>query len=346
MARILYGVQGDGRGHLSRSLAVAGMLTEHEYLFVGGGPVAEVADKGYAYEALPMIAHKARNSRVDIPATLLSWGETLMRFPATFKRLDQIIRHFDPHLIITDYEFFTPRAARKTGRECISLDHQHVITNTVHQPPCGQPCNRLLTEACIRAVVAPACRYLISSFHKPPVANPQRDEIFGTVLQPDALNITSVMGEHAVVYIRHADPDRLAALLGGRKREYRVYGFGSRPELGNVRFMPSSREGFLNDLGSSAYILSNGGHGLLSEALYLGKPVFSVPTYLFFEQYWNAWHVGVLGYGRWHPSLNFPPELLDAFEKDLDFFRTRILAQDFCGRTALQARLNQLLETV
>jgi UDP:flavonoid glycosyltransferase YjiC (YdhE family) len=36
MSRICYGVMGDARGHLSRALAIAQELPQHEFLFIGG----------------------------------------------------------------------------------------------------------------------------------------------------------------------------------------------------------------------------------------------------------------------------------------------------------------------
>ncbi len=344
MARILYGVQGDARGHLNRSLTVADLLHGHEILFVGAGVVAETRDLGFAYEPLPMLGTQLRHGRVDVGATVAGWARALAGYSAWVGRLAGIIRAFDPALIITDYEFFTSRAARKAGRPCVSLDHQHVLTRTRHEPPPGQRLNRIITETCIRVVSAPVSRHLITSFHRPPVKDPGRDELFGTLVRRDVLPLTPRMGDHAVVYIRGGNPDTLQRVLGGRRREYRVYGFGVRPNQGNVRFRPTARPAFLEDLATAAYVLSNGGHGLLSEALHLGKPVFCVPTRLFYEQLWNGHHLHRLGYGQCHPSLDLPPGCLDRFEADLDKFRTAIAAATLCGREALRLRLAALLD--
>ena len=344
MARILYGVQGDARGHLNRSLTVAELLRGHEILFVGAGVVAEVRDLGFAYEPMPMFGTELRRGRVDVGATVAGWTRALTGYSASINRLERIIRNFDPALIITDYEFFTPRAARKAGRPCISLDHQHVLTRTRHEPPPGQRLNRIITETCIRVVSAPVSRHFITSFHRPPVKDSGRDELFGTLVRNDVLPLIPRIDGHAVVYIRGGNPDTLLRVLGGRRREYRVYGFGARPGQGNVRFRPASRQAFLEDLASAAYVFSNGGHGLLSEALHLGKPVLCVPTRLFYEQLWNGHHLHTLGYGQCHPTLNLPPDCLDRFETGLDGFRTNIAAATLCGREALRARLAKLLD--
>ena len=57
MSRICYGVMGDARGHLSRALAIAQELPQHEFLFIGGGKVHILKEKGYRVEECPHISH-------------------------------------------------------------------------------------------------------------------------------------------------------------------------------------------------------------------------------------------------------------------------------------------------
>jgi UDP:flavonoid glycosyltransferase YjiC (YdhE family) len=53
----------------------------------------------------------------------------------------------------------------------------------------------------------------------------------------------------------------------------------------------------VNDLAASSAVVTNGGLTLLGEAVYLGKPVFSVPVGNQYEQILNARYVEELGYG-------------------------------------------------
>lgn len=62
MARALYGVMGNMFGHVSRALAVAGRLTEHEFHFVGGGRVPEMLRGLYPVLEVP-VAHTVYQSQ-------------------------------------------------------------------------------------------------------------------------------------------------------------------------------------------------------------------------------------------------------------------------------------------
>jgi uncharacterized protein (TIGR00661 family) len=343
MARILYGVQGDSNGHLSRALTVAELLKGHEILFAGGGSVAQVRRQGRAHEPLPLLATPLKDDRVDLLATARAGAGALCGRSKWIRRLAEIIRAFDPALILTDYEYFTPLAARRAGRTCISLDHQHVLTRTRYEPPPGQRLSRCMTAAAIRGLMSRASRYFMSSFYHPPVRDPRCDELFGTLVRADALGLAPSSGDHAVVYVRGADFGRLCRLLSGRRREYRIYGFGRHRESGNLKFRDLSRGGFLADLASSAYVVSNAGHGLLSEALQLGKPILCFPTRLAYEQCWNAIHVERGGYGACAMRLDVSAALVDAFESRLATFRRNIAGRSFCGREALRRRLTKLL---
>jgi uncharacterized protein (TIGR00661 family) len=343
MARIVYGVQGDSNGHIRRSLTVAELLNGHEILFAGGGAVFRAREHGFTHEPLPLLATPSRRNRVDLIGTAVSCGRAIADRSRWIRRLADVIRSFDPALVITDYEYFTPLAAARAGRRCISLDHQHVLTRTVYEPPPDQRVSRWLAEAAITHVMSRASRFLMSSFHHPPVRDPARDELFGTLPANDVLGLASVDGEHGVVYVRGGDLDRIRTLLGGRRREYRVYGFGRAPEWKNLRFRTPSREGFLQDLASCAYVVSNGGHGLLSECLVLGKPTLCFPTRLHYEQYWNGVHIARNGYGACHMRLDIPRDAVDAFESGLNRYRAAIAARDFCGREPLRTRLEALI---
>ncbi|HSO60905.1 MAG TPA: glycosyltransferase family protein [Desulfobacterales bacterium] len=344
MARIFYGVQGDSNGHISRALTVAELLQGHEILFAGGGAVVRAREHGYAHEPLPLLATLSRNNKVDLLATARVCGSAICGRSKWIRRLSEIITAFDPALIITDYEYFTPLAAKQNGRMSVSLDHQHVITRTVYEPPPGQRISRLLTEMAIEFVIGNASRFLMSSFHHPPVRDSRRDELFGTLTRSDVLSLRPEQGEHAVVYVRGGDLNKIRNLFQGRKREYRIYGFGKVQEQKNLRFRDLSREGFLKDLASCAYVVSNGGHGLLSESLHLCKPTLCFPTLLAYEQYWNGIHIQRNGYGACHMRLDISPEAVGTFESRLERFRKNIAVHDFCGREALRVRLENLLQ--
>lgn len=344
MARIVYGVMGDSRGHLTRSLAVAQAMEDHEFLFIGGGTVRELAQEGYMVEEVPMAGTIRYNNRVDVAATVANALAVFSRSRSVIKRVAEIIDRFDPHLILTDYEFFTPRAARRLGRPCISLDHQHVLTHCQYTPPTGETLSRLITCALVRGLYSAADRFLIISFFHLPPRDPRVAEVFPPVVRRAVKDFRPTPGEHGVVYLSDKTFQALLPILERRKRKFIIYGLGERPPRANFEFKKTSTYSFLSDMASCRYVISNAGHNLISEALYFGKPVLCFPRDFEYEQFLNAHFLSLNGFGAYFFARACHDKSLDQFESRLDAYEARVQQERFEGNAQIAARLFQLIE--
>jgi uncharacterized protein (TIGR00661 family) len=343
MGRILYGVMGDAGGHVSRSLAIAEQLKGHEVVFVGGGRVAELARAGHSVFAIPSLGTVLRDQRVDTVRTVAHCADALRQSPSVIARLTAFIREFDPDLIVTDYEYFLPRAARRLGMPCISVDRQHALTLCRYRPPAGHRLSRVLTSGIIRRLYSAASHYLICSFAPMQPIDPDLAEVLPPVLRRDVLSVEPGEGDHAVVYMRGVPLDWVRALVGGRRRRFLVYGFGIDQEEGNLCLRRNSSERFLADLASCAYVISNGGHNVISEALYYKKPLLCFPVRLFYEQLLNAHLLAEAGYGAWHEADRGARAAVDAFEEELPGFLARVAARRPWDSQAIASRLQGLM---
>jgi uncharacterized protein (TIGR00661 family) len=345
MARIVYGVMGDSRGHMSRSLAVAQSMPQHEYLFVGGGAVHELEAEGYTVQDVPMASTIRRNNKVDVGATVLNAVKVFSRSAPVVRRLASIITSFDPDLILTDYEFFTPLTAHRLGRPCVSLDHQHVLTHCRYDPPPGQRLNRIMTCSAIRYLYSASSRFFVVSFFSMPPKDPSRTEVFPAIVRRVVQQLDPAQGDYGVVYLADRSFHGLVPLLEGRSRRFVIYGIGAHPARKNLVFKETSVTGFAEDVAGCRYVISNAGHSLISEALHLGKPVFSFPRDLEYEQYLNAYFLGKLGFGSFCVSVSRATEALNAFEADLEHYELRVQQQRFTGNEQLVARVEDLVRT-
>ena len=343
MGRILYGVMGDAGGHVARSLAIAQRLKDHEIVFVGGGRVAELAELGYSVVDVPVPGTVLIDNRVDPMATARGAAGALWRRAETADRLGGVIRAFDPDLIVTDYEYFLPRAARRSGRPCISVDRQHALTHCRYRPPAGHRLSRLLTLGIIRTMYNAATHWLVCSFAPMQPIDAASTEVLPPVLREDVTRFQASGGEHAVVYLRGASLDWVRGLLANRRRRYLVYGFDLAYEEGNLAFRRGSAENFLADLASCAYVVGNGGHNVISEALYYGKPMLCFPVGLFYEQLVNAHLLAEAGYGLYDGPDTNAAITLDKFEANLACFQAKAAARPAWDRHAIATRLEELM---
>ncbi len=343
MARILYGVMGDARGHVSRALTVAQEMTEHDFLFVGGGHVHDMEAEGYPVEDVPMASTLYRNNRVDISATASHALGVFVNSGSTLRRVCEIIEHFDPDLILTDYEYFTPRAARRLGRPCVSVDHQHVLTHCRYEPPARQRLSRFMTCAAIRSLYSSASDYVIVSFFRPEPAVPATTMLTPPVIRAAVSGLVPSEGEHVLVYQTSPTFHRLLPVLERTAGKFIIYGLGEQTERKNLVFKAPSKTGFLKDLASARYVIANGGHNVLSEALYLGKPVLCFPIANAYEQFLNAFFLAERGYGDYSISPAPRSDILETFESRVDEYRAHISTDNFFGNREVVARLNHFL---
>lgn len=343
MARVLYGLMGDSRGHLNRALILAREMPHHEFLFAGGQKALEVREHGYELEEIPLIETYYKDNSVDVAATIWNGMKTVMGRGAVIKRLQKIIREFDPELILSDWEYFTPLAALKSGRECISFDHQHIMSHCRYEPPAGQRLNRWSCVLSARRLFSNASRYLIVSFYRLAPINPVITEVLPPLIRREVLDHPRSDGDHVLVYQTSPTFGDLLPLLESLDDRFVIYGLGARQPRKNLIFRPPSGDRFLEDLASSRYCIVNGGHNVICESLFYGKPIFCFPIANQFEQMLNSHFVAESGFGEYCVDLESAQKFLNSFISRLSRFKVRIAEHDFFGNKAVCARLEELI---
>jgi uncharacterized protein (TIGR00661 family) len=331
MAKILFGLMGDAHGHLNHALVIAQGMPNHEFVFVGGGTVHKLKDHGYNVEDLPMLGTTYYNNRVDVPKTLANAANVLLRRSSTIDRLAGFIRSYDPDLILVDHEYFTNYAARKLGRRTLSVGHQNLLTHCRYTPPRGQRINWLMTTVPARLFHAKSDLFLIISFFDLLPVNPKTTAVLPPLIRREIADLKPSDGEHALVYTTSPSFYGLIPALESFRRQFFVYGFGKQPERKNIVFKEYSRETFGLDMAACSYVICNASHNVISEALYLKKPVFTFPIAYNYEQFLNSYFLEKLGYGAFSTSAFPDPAVLRNFETGLDSFVANMQNQSFYG---------------
>jgi uncharacterized protein (TIGR00661 family) len=102
-----------------------------------------------------------------------------------------------------------------------------------------------------------------------------------------------------------------------------------------------SEEGFVEDLAQARAVVTNGGLSLIGEALYLGKPVYSVPVQHQFEQLMNARYLEGLGYGLSADVVD--PDVLRLFLTENAKYAERVRKHAQDGNTILFSAVDDVL---
>ena len=300
MAKIIYGVAGQGSGHSSRAREMATHLREqgHELWLVS-------YDRGYRNlkDDFPVFETEglciaSEDNRVSMVKT---FTENLRRLPKGQRKLqelnERLFGEFGPDCVITDFEPMTAYLANHHGLPLITLDNQHRMRYMRYECPPGLRLDRRVTKTIIRAMVPRPDVSLVTTFFVGDVNN-DRTFLFPPILRREVLRQTPQRGDYVLVYVTSEFHSLVDMLTRFTRESFHVYGYDCFEDRGVLAFRPFSRDGFLADLAGAKAVIATAGFTLISEALGLRKPYLALPMAGQFEQELNAFQLESLGYGK------------------------------------------------
>jgi uncharacterized protein (TIGR00661 family) len=342
--KILYSVCGEGMGHAIRSaVVIKHLLKENEVVIFAGGRafeyLSEKFDNVYYIEG-PNTVYSGNNAQYK--STFFSVVKDLPKsLKFNIKLLYNIARAFKPNIIISDFEAFSNLLSKLLGIPLISLDNIHIITQ------CRLDLDRYLSEkivagGVIRLFINRPKKYLVTTFFYPEIKNEEKTELFPPVLRNEILNLKPVSGEHILVYQTSNSNLELISILKTINEKFVIYGYDTEKIDGNLHFKKFNENQFFKDFESCKAVISNGGFTLMSEAIYLKKPVFCVPVRRQPEQTVNAMYLDKLGYGEFHDALT--KENFEEFLLKLDIYRNSLNSFKHGGNQKILDALDDAIE--
>jgi uncharacterized protein (TIGR00661 family) len=322
MARIIYGVAGEGFGHSSRSHLIGQRLIDagNDVMFVGsaksllylkqyfGERVKEIFGLSFAFEG----------GRVDKSETL---KRNLLKLPEANKQNDELFKKhfepFEPELVISDFEPFSAWWAWRKKVPFISIDHEHMLTLCELEHPAKSWFSRLTAKVVTECHYVGAVAYIILNFFDTPLRI-ESAVLAPPIVRPVVQELQSKQGGYILLYsTTGTEREQLQEILSkfGEQKFY-IYGFAESGESGNCIYKKRSTEGFLTDLASAHGVIASAGFSLISECMYLKKKMLLLPLAGQYEQMVNAHYIQKLGLGISANKLN--EEVLSDFLEHLD----------------------------
>ncbi len=299
MAKIVYGVSGEGLGHSSRARVMAAHLEKigHEVKIVS-------YDRGYRNlkddfdlfetEGLHIASVDNRVKKVKtFTHNFQRLGQGHKRFQALRQ---QIFKDFSPDCVITDFEPMTAYLANHYHLPLVTIDNQHRLRYMTFACPKAMQADRVLTENIIRAMVPRPDVSLVTTFYFGDLKN-DRTFLFPPILRDEVLALKPKEGEHILVYLTSGFESFLDQLASFPRERFVVYGYNKDQQQGHLTFKSHSKQGFLKDLASCKAVMATAGFTLITESLYLRKPYLALPMAGQFEQEINALFLSELNYG-------------------------------------------------
>jgi uncharacterized protein (TIGR00661 family) len=342
MANILYGVNGEGAGHSSRSREVLAHLQSkghkiHVASFDRG--LKNLAADFEVTEIYGLRLAYAHN-RVRYARTILKNLLSVPRAGKSVRKLNRLAEEAGIQLVITDFEPISCHLGHKLRLPVLSIDNQHCLIYGEISYPREYRKEAAAAKMVSRMMTPRADAYFVTSFFTPRPKN-KRTFFFPPILRKEVLGSAASEGDAVVVYVTSPAAE-LADVLKRTRQRFVCYGFNREGQDGNLWFKKPSQESFLKDLREAKAVVANSGFSLISEALYLGKPYLAWPVKHQFEQVFNAYYIDKMGFGAYWDDLN--KERIESFLFNLDCYRENLAKYPRKDNSELFAKLDEWIE--
>ena len=319
MARILYGVAGEGFGHCSRAHLIGQRLLDagHDVMFVGFNKAPLYLRQVFGDRAREILGLSFEYHRGHI-SQWKTFERNLLRFPRIVRHNRRFFRtemdRFGPDLVLSDFEPFSAWWAWRNRVPLVSVDNEHVLTHCRLDPIRRQGVSRLIARSVTRCYAFRAEAYVVLNFFHVPVLG-RSVFLAPPVVRPIVTELSSTEGDTLLVYASTGQGrnELMEVLQQFPRQRFLVYGFDLCAERGHCTFKPRSTEGFLQDLAGCRGVIASAGFSLISECMVLRKKMLLVPVDGQYEQRINASYVEKLSLGVWSRRLTS-----DAIERFLD----------------------------
>jgi uncharacterized protein (TIGR00661 family) len=275
--KILYGIQLTGNGHITRSIEVITALKsagfEVDVITSGTNSQLRLPFKTKKqFEGLSFFYDKKGG---------INWTKTLLslKLKKFLSDLKYDVSSYD--LIISDFEPISAWSARKSNKKSLGIGNQYSFRSKKTPRPFFKD---IFSELFIKWF-APCKEYIGINYEK------YDDFITLPIINEDLVNKKVTNGNFYLVYLPSMSSEFISEQIN-------TYGIGNwkvySPDVekdttdGIVKFKKMDKKSFTRDLLSCSGVITASGFSTTSEALVLGKKLWSIPIKGQYEQICNA----------------------------------------------------------
>jgi uncharacterized protein (TIGR00661 family) len=268
--KILYGIQLNGNGHITRSLELINKLKAKGYevdvIASGGNYSIELPDYIKKFKGLSMYFNKS--GRINKLKTTLS-----LNLFKLIKDVNYDCSVYD--LVISDFEPISAYSAKKHKVKSIGISNQVSIIKS----------NFL--ESLFIKYFAPCDYYIPLDYTNG----------YQPIISEKFLNGKVSDEDFYLVYLAAYSLEHIKNELKYSNKKFKVYSSDVIKDYvyNNIEFKKSNKDSFQSDLLRCSGVITASGFSTTSEALFLGKRLWSIPIKGQFEQIDNAIKLNKLG---------------------------------------------------
>lgn len=326
--RVLFIVQGEGRGHMTQALAMEQMLHRagHEVVAIAIGTSKRRELPAYFKARATAQVHRIQspNFYYDKKSRSIHLWKTaiynllaLPKYAHELKKLHRLVKDTQPHIILNFYDLmggayfalFNPEVKR------ISVAHQYLARHPDFPFANHSTLQKRLFQFTNFTTSLNSHSVIALSFRDYPTAE-KRLTIAPPLLRSEIFELEPYMGDYLLAYVVNKGYAQDLIQWQNKNRKVKIHCFWDNKDHGDewsprpgLTFHYINDQKFLTLMAGCMGYVSTAGFESICEAMYLGKPVMMVPVAQQYEQACNALDAVMAGAGISSDRFNLGPFL-------------------------------------
>lgn len=305
--RVLFIVQGEGRGHLTQALSLAQILKSAGHDVTGAivGITDQRAVPAFFREAFsapilpvfsPGLVYNAGTNELEPGKTTLQAIRLALPFWRSLQTVRRTIEAHRPDVVVNFYEMLggMTYALLRPSVPMVCIAHQYMVFHPDFQCPKGQWLYRFAFRLNTRLTCFGAEELLALSFDKQADYPKNRVRIVPPLLRQEITQQRPVAGDFLLAYVTQPGLRVEIEKAHARHPDVRIDGFHAgvqvpdQPVDATLTYHAIDGKRFLDFMARSRAVVTTAGFESVCEAAYLGKPTLMIPQPNHYEQACNA----------------------------------------------------------
>jgi len=306
--KFLFVVQGEGRGHMTQSIAMQNIIQaagmEVCGVLIGKSPQRQIPAFYYEKIHAPITTIESPNFVTDSKMKSIKMFPSVVKnimnistFRNSLKIIDEKIKEYKPDMIIN---FYDPLIGlyyllKRPDIPMVCVAHQYMFHHPGFEFPKGHLLDRMSLKFYTGLTSYGSVKKLALSFY--PFENNNKNSVFiiPPLLREDVFMQKAQPGDYLLVYLVNSGYLEDIISWHNQNKSVEVHCFidkKSEHEVEqfheNLYFHRINDQKFLSMMAKARGLVSTAGFESVCEAMYLGKPVFMVPVEGHYEQFCNS----------------------------------------------------------
>jgi uncharacterized protein (TIGR00661 family) len=305
LKKVLFLVQGEGRGHLTQAISMSQTLRDSGYqvvaVLVGGAVERPIPTFFYDQIQAPVEGFSSPNlvfnteGKVDFKKTVVHHLPNTIHFGKSLKQINRAIKRYQPDLIVNFYEILGGlyNWLYRPPVPMVCIGHQYLFFHSDFPFPQKGYIDRFLVNFNSRLTALGAKKMLALSFDALSDQPSKQLFVVSPLLRHDVHSLAVSQKEYILIYLNH--PALYSQILEWHLKhpEVALHCFWSKSdalaeekidETLTLHRLDGAK--FLEKLSGCKALVTTAGFESVCEAIYLDKPVMVVPIH--YEQACNA----------------------------------------------------------